>query len=151
MTKFENFWKNWIFHQKMWKNNFFQKFQFFHFFEFQCANFIPNFNLNKSYRHTNPFAWPIFRVEIYPQMNSNQNLNVWTIFKKNFETISFTAVLHTLRRTICLNTVLLFESGWDILLYESLEIKIICVNWFFLIFNWIFHQKMWKNNFFQNF
>ena len=41
----------------------------------------------------------------------------------------------TLRRTISPNTVLLFELGWDILLYESL--KMICFSgnhWFLLLF-----------------
>ena len=57
----------------------------------------------------------------------------------------------TLRRTICLDTVLLFEMGWAILLYESLKTNFyLKLNdfWSILCKFWI---KFWKIQFFQKF
>ena len=41
--------------------------------------FVRIFNLEKIYRPTIPSGWDIFRTELYPKMNSDLNLNVWTI------------------------------------------------------------------------
>ena len=59
----------------------------------------------------------------------------------------------TLRRTISPNTVLLFELGWDILLYESLKMICFSGNHWFLLFFFLIHEKIRKftfSRFFRN-
>ena len=69
----------WFFRWKIWKNQNFQKFQFCHFFRKFFTTFVLIFNLEKIYRPTIPAGWDIFRTELYPEMDSNSNLNGWTI------------------------------------------------------------------------
>ena len=52
------------FNLKIWSNlenfNFWKIIKFDHFLS-KCETFVRNFNLDKAYRHTIPFAWHIFR------------------------------------------------------------------------------------------
>ena len=52
------------FNLKIWSNlenfNFWKIIKFDHFLS-KCETFVRNFNLDKTYRHTIPFAWHIFR------------------------------------------------------------------------------------------
>ena len=49
------------------------------FFPQFLPTFVRIFNLEKIYRPTIPSGWDIFRTELYPKMNSDLNLNGWTI------------------------------------------------------------------------
>ena len=97
----------------------FSKISILSFFSAPVANFVRIFNLDKIYRRTIPFTWHYFRCLFFPEMTSNWNLNVKNTFKFQFQNLSLTKMSQTSFRTISPDTVLLFESGWNILLYES--------------------------------
>ena len=106
---------------KFWKIQIFSKISILSFFSAPVANFVTIFNLDKVYRRTIPFAWHYFRCFYFAEMTWNRNLNVENIFKFQFQNLSFIEMSPTLRRTISSDTVLLFKSRWDILLFESLS------------------------------
>ena len=71
-------WKNENVASGAQKLTFTKIFQNDHFFELRRANFVSTFNLDQAYKTTNPPGWDIFQLELYLEMDWNQNLNAWT-------------------------------------------------------------------------
>ena len=74
----ENEMKNWKRSLRSSKIDFYEDFSKWSFFDLRRANFVPTFNLDKVYKPTIPPGWDIFQLELYPEMDSNWNLNGWT-------------------------------------------------------------------------
>ena len=121
------------------------------FFSAPIANFVRSFNLDKVYRRTIPCVWHYFRYLSFPEMTSNWNLNVKNTFKFQFQNLSLTKMLQTSSGSFFPCTVLLFESGWDILLYESLKLENSLKLMLFFRFSIQFLVKFRKNQFFKIF
>ena len=105
------------------KMTFTKIFKFFTYFDRQRVNFVRIFNLDKVYKLENPPGWDIFQIVLYPKMDSNRNLNGWASVYFQFQILNVINLSQASGIQIFPNTVLLFESGWDILLYESLYPK----------------------------
>ena len=73
------YWFLLIFSVKKLKKSKSSKISILSFFPQFLPTFVRIFNLEKIYRPTIPSGWDIFRTELYPKMNSDLNLNVWTI------------------------------------------------------------------------
>ena len=73
------YWFLLIFSVKKLKKSKSSKISILSFFPKFLPTFVRIFNLEKIYRPTIPAGWDIFRTELYPEMDSNSNLNVWTI------------------------------------------------------------------------
>ena len=74
----KNDWMNWKRTLRSSKIDFHWNFQNDHFFRLRGAIFVRSFNPDKVYKPTSPSGWDIFQIELYPQMDSNRNLNAWT-------------------------------------------------------------------------
>ena len=73
------YWFLLIFSVKNLKKSKFSKISILSFFPKFLPTFVRIFNLEKIYRPNIPAGWDIFRTELYPEMDSNSNLNGWTI------------------------------------------------------------------------
>ena len=64
----------------------------------------------------------MFQIELYPEMDSNRNLNVWTSIYFQFQILSSIDMLQTSKMKISLTPY--YSPSWDgtILLYESFKI-----------------------------
>ena len=139
----------------------------FTIFSKNVQTFLCTFDLAITYRQTRDPRQINHSEKFSPEINSDQNLNVWSLIKNwRFQRKNIN-MSQALRMHTFLTPYYSSSRGWAILLYESLEWKIdLALNdfcWFFLAFSirfmknqffslfslfslfWFFFRKMWKS------
>ena len=136
---------------QIYEFSFSSKFSKWSFFWPWHANLFLDFNLYKTYRNFSDLAHLIEYDLLYPEIIFSSNLNGWSKVKNSIFWRNFTNMSPAFQMNISLTPYYSSSWGWDILLYESLQIEnILKIN----VFSVKLLKKMmknWKNQIFQFF